>query len=69
MADQTLEDLGKLTRMNGLGNGMSRSVVEAIRGKRVFCGSNPGLQNGEKIIVLVTEHGQVKLLNQHERYA
>lgn len=68
MAGETLEDLAKLTRINGLANGMSRSVVEAIRGKRVFCGSCPMSQNGEKIIVLVTEHGQVKLLNQHERY-
>lgn len=69
MADETLEDLGRLTRMYGLGNGLSRSVVEAIRGKRVFCGSCPGPQNGEKVIVLVTEQGQVKLLNQHESYA
>lgn len=69
IADETLEDLGKLTRINGLGNGMSCSVVKAICGKRVFCGSCPGSENGERIIVLVTEHGRVKLLNQHERYA
>jgi hypothetical protein len=69
VADETLEDLGKLTRMHGLGNGMSRSVVEAIRGKRVFCGSCPGSQNGENVIVLVTEREQVKLLNRHEKYA
>lgn len=69
MADETLEDLRKLTRINGLGNGMSRSVVKAICGKRVFCGSCPGSENGERVIVLVTEHGQVKLLNQHESYA
>lgn len=69
IADETLEDLGRLTRMHGLGNGTSRSVVEAIRGKRVFCGSCPGSQNGEKVIVLVTEQGKVKLLNQYEKYA
>jgi hypothetical protein len=69
VADETLEDLGKLTRMHGLGNGMSSSVVEAIRGKRVFCGSPPGSRDGEKVIVLVTEQGQVKLLNQHESYS
>jgi hypothetical protein len=69
VADETLEDLGKLTRMHGLGNGMSVGVVQAIRGKRVFCGSVPGSQSGEKVIVLVTEQGQVKLLNQHESYA
>jgi len=69
VADETLEDLGKLTRMHGLGNGMSRSVVEAIRGKRVSCGSSPGARDGEKVIVLVTERGRVKLLNQHESYS
>lgn len=69
VADETLEDLGRLTRMHGLGNGMSASVVEAIRGKRVFCGSAPGATDGEKVIVLVTERGQVKLLSQHETYS
>lgn len=69
VADGTLEDLGKLTRMHGLGNGVSLSVVEAIRGKRVFCGSCPGPQNGENVIVLVTEQGRVKLLNQNESYS
>ncbi len=69
VADETLEDLGKLTRMHGLGNGVSPSVVQAIRGKRVFCGSSPGPHDGEKVIVLVTERGQVKLLNQHESYS
>jgi hypothetical protein len=69
VADDTLEDLGKLTRMHGLGNGMSREVVRAIRGKRVYCGSCPGPEDGENVIVLVTERGQVKLLNLHEKYA
>jgi hypothetical protein len=69
MADETLEDLGKLTRKYGLGNGMSRAVVRAIRGKRVYCGSCPGPEDGENVIVLVTEKGQVKLLNLHEKYA
>jgi hypothetical protein len=69
VADETLEDLGKLTRMHGLGNGVSLAVVKAIRGKRVFCGSCPGSQNGEQVIVLVTEQGRVKLLNQHESYS
>jgi hypothetical protein len=68
-ANETLEDLGKLTRAHGLGNGISRSVVDAIQGKRVYCGSGPRSQGGENVIVLVTEQGQVRLLNKHERYS
>ena len=66
--DETTEDLGKLTRSNGLGNGMSYSVVKAIHGKRVFCGSSPGAQDGGKIIILVTERDRAGVLNIHERY-
>ncbi len=69
VTDEGFEGLGKLFRAHGLGNGMSQGVIQAIRGKRVFCGSCPGLNDGEKIIMLVTEKGQVKLLNQHEKYA
>lgn len=67
--DNTLEDLGKLTRSYGLGNGKSSAVIQAIRGKRVFCGSRPGPQGEENIIVLVMERGQVRILNQQEEYA
>jgi len=68
-ADDTLEDLGRLTRGFGLGNGMSTDVIESLRGKRVFCGSIAGTNEGERIIVLVTEGGRLKLLNEHERYS
>lgn len=67
-ADETLDDLGKLTRAYGLGNGVSHSVIKAIEGKRVFCGSYRGAQYGEKNIVLVTERGQVKILAPGQAY-
>jgi hypothetical protein len=69
IADETLADLGKFNRSYGLGNGKSTAVIRAIRGKRVFCGSCPGSRDGENIIVLVMESGQVKILNQREKYA
>jgi len=68
-ANMTLEDLGRLTRSYGLGNGLSRTVIDSIRGKRVFCGSLPGSSQGERIIVLVTEGGRLKMLNKYERYS
>jgi hypothetical protein len=46
---------------------MSKAVVRAIRGKRVYCGAYPG-RLGEKVILLVMEKGQVDILNQHEKY-
>jgi hypothetical protein len=63
----SLDDLAKTTRSYGLGNGMSKAVVRAIRGKRVYCGACPG-PLGEKVILLVMEKGQVDILNQHEKY-
>jgi hypothetical protein len=63
----SLDDLAKTTRSYGLGNGMSKAVVRAIRGKRVYCGAYPG-RLGEKVILLVMEKGQVDILNQHEKY-
>jgi hypothetical protein len=67
-ADETLDDLGKLTRRLGLGNGTSKDVVGAIEGKRVFCGSYDRNIFGESNIVLVTERDQLKLLTQKEAY-
>lgn len=70
MADETLEDLTTLTRSNGLGNGLSVSVVDAIRNKRVYCGSLPGKREGEEVIVLVTRQGgMLKALNKYGKYA
>jgi hypothetical protein len=69
MADQTLEDLGRLTRSYGMGNGRSLSIVEAIRGRRVYCGSLQG-KGGEEIIVLLTEEaGRLKVLTKDRKYA
>lgn len=67
-ADETLDDLGKLTRSFGWGNGMSKDIVRAIEGKRIFCGSCVGETLGERNIVLVTERGQLKVLAQNEAY-
>jgi hypothetical protein len=64
-----LEDLGRLTRVRGLGNGMSSDVIRSITGQKVYCGSVPGKISGERVIVLVTEGGRVQPLNRHERYA
>jgi len=68
-ADDTLEDLGRLTRGFGLGTGMSSDVISSLKGKRVFCGSMAGASEGDRIIVLVTEGGRLKLLNEYERYS
>jgi hypothetical protein len=63
----SLDDLAKTTRSYGLGNGMSKDIVRAIRGKRVYCGACPG-PLGEKVILLVMEKGQVDILNESTRY-
>ena len=70
------EDLGRLFRAHGLGNGMSTDVIRAIRGKRVFCGAaraegseDDGGGGVRNFIMLVTEEGQVRLLNRQEEYA
>ncbi len=68
-AEDTLEDLGRLTRVTGLGNGMSKAVVNAIRGKRIYCGACHGVQEGEKMVVIVTERGKVEDLEQGKAYA
>jgi hypothetical protein len=68
-ADETLDDLGRLARGLGLGNGISKDVVRAIDGRRVYCGSCRGERYGENNIVLVTERGQVKALAQGEAYS
>jgi hypothetical protein len=69
-ANQTLEDLAMLTRSHGLGNGGSRRVVDAIKRKRVYCGSLPGTREGEEHIVLVTrEGGRLKVLHKNWKYA
>ena len=69
IADKTLQDLAKLTRYYGLGNGASRTVLEAVRGKRVYCGSLPGSSQTEDHIVLVTEEGRLKILTKHQKYS
>jgi len=69
VAEETLEDLGGLTRSHGLGNGDSESVIRSIRGRRVYCGSLPGQRAGERMIMLVTEGGRLKLLNLFEKYS
>ncbi|KAK3939403.1 hypothetical protein QBC46DRAFT_388109 [Diplogelasinospora grovesii] len=79
MADQTLEDLGRLTRSHGMGDGASLRIVENIRGRRVFCGSLLGLggkemggsrDGQEELIVLLTEEaGRLKCLNRYAKYA
>ena len=62
-----LDDLAKTTRSYGLGNGMSKDIVRAIRGKSVYCGACPG-PLGEKVMLLVMEKVQVDILNEHEKY-
>jgi hypothetical protein len=69
VSDEVLEDLGKLTRIEGLGNGMTSCVIDGVSGKRVYCGSYRWTKNGEQIIVLVTERRKVEPLNKHEKYA
>lgn len=66
MSEETLEDLAKLTRVTGLGNGMSREVINAIREKRIRCGSYQGAKDNKKMIVIVTDQdiNKVHILKQ-----
>jgi hypothetical protein len=64
-----LNDLSKLTRMKGLGNGMSRAVVDGMKGKRIYCGGYREGDGGEQMIVIVTEKDMVTPLLEKEKYA
>lgn len=64
---QSTDDLARMTRSYGLGNGMSKSVIKAIKGKRVYCGACTGML-GEKVILLVMEQERVRILSQREKY-
>jgi hypothetical protein len=63
LSEDTLEDLGRLTRMEGLGNGMSKAVVDAIKNKRIRCGSYKDSVHGQEMIVIVavTKHDVEKV--------
>ncbi len=68
MADQTLKDLGQLTRDHGMGAGDSMLIVKAIRGRHIYCGLIPASVHDQEQIVLVTEEaGQLKYLNKTRR--
>jgi hypothetical protein len=70
LSEETLEDLGKLTRMTGLGNGMSRAVVNGIKEKQIRCGSYQDANHSEQMIVIVTgeDMRNVKTLEPHKKY-
>lgn len=69
MAEQTLEDLGNLTRSKGMGDGRSFQIAKRIRGRRVYCGSLPGQQAGDELIVLLTEEaGRLRCLSKDHQY-
>lgn len=67
-----VDDLRRLTRTEGLGNGMSRTVVDRLKGRRIYCG---GVEVGENenardsIIVMVTERDRAMPLREREMYA
>jgi hypothetical protein len=61
LSKDNLEDLGKLTRMAGLGNGMSRAVVDAIKQQRIRCGSYQDANHIEQMIVIVTGANMEKI--------
>lgn len=68
LTNEKLEDLSSLTRSCGLGNAPSAKVVKSIHGKRLYCGSLPSSRDGERVIVLVTEGGQLTVLNKRQKY-
>lgn len=61
LSKDTMENLGKLTRMAGLGNGMSRAVVDAIKQQRIRCGSYQDANHIEQMIVIVTGDNMEKI--------
>jgi hypothetical protein len=63
---EPLEDLGKLTRSMGLGNGMSGAVLAGIKDKRAYCGAYTGGSGGDgnrqdEMVVIVTGRDRDKL--------
>lgn len=64
-----VDDLGRLTRMKGLGNGMSWAVVDRLRGRRIYCGEGERSEGGVKTVVIVTERDKVAPLMEREKYA
>ncbi|KAM7217471.1 hypothetical protein V8F06_007102 [Rhypophila decipiens] len=69
MAEQTLEDLGRLTRSKGMGDGKSFEIAKRIHGRRVYCGSLPGERAGDELIVLLTEEaGRLRCLSKENKY-
>jgi hypothetical protein len=71
MSEKTLEDLARLTRMTGLGNGMSKAVIHNIREKKIRCGSYQGAKDNKEMIVIVTDQdiSKVHKLKQRETYS
>jgi hypothetical protein len=59
MVEETLKDLGRLMRGLELGDGDSMGITSAVKGRWVFCGSMPGLGegDGEHIVLLTDEAG------------
>ncbi|KAK3313249.1 hypothetical protein B0H66DRAFT_538318 [Apodospora peruviana] len=69
MTERTLEDLGRLTRSRGMGDGQFLQTVKNIRGRRVHCGSLPGRREGDELIVLLTEEARrLRCLNKQTIY-
>lgn len=60
-SEETLEDLGTLARTAGLGNGMSRAVVDAIKQQRIRCGSCQNANSSEEMIVIVAGEDMEKI--------
>ncbi len=59
--EETVEDLGKLARMTGLGHGMSRAVVDAVKTKQIRCGSYQDANHSEQVIVIVAGEDMKKV--------
>jgi len=70
VAGQTPEDLGRLTRRHGLGDGESTRIARATRGKRVYCGSLPDArgEEGEHVVLLTEEAETLDVLNRTKKY-
>ena len=66
---RAVEDLENLSRDYGLGNGESRNVLKAIKGKRLYVGSSPARNGGGNVVVIVTEKREADVLKPKEKYA